>query len=66
MIDLFPWILIAVSIVLSVLSVLSFFSIPFVGFPVWSLALLLLGIGIGLLCSRKISFKIIAKDKASR
>ena len=64
MIDLFPWILIAVSIVLLVLS---FFSLPFVGFPVWSLTLLLLGIGIGLLCSRKISFKIIiAKDKPSR
>ena len=63
MIDLFPWILIAVSIVLLVLS---FFSLPFVGFPGWSLALLLLGIGIGLLRSRKISFKIIAKDKASR
>ena len=63
MIDLFPWILIAVSIVLLVLSL---FSLPFVGFPVWSLTLLLRGIGIGLLCSRKISFKIIAKDKASR
>lgn len=63
MIDLFPWILIAVSIVLLVLS---FFSLPFVGFPVWSLALLLFDIGIGLLYSRKISFKIIAKDKASR
>nr|DAW59561.1 MAG TPA: virulence factor membrane-bound polymerase [Inoviridae sp.] len=63
MINLFPWILIGVSIVLLVLS---FFSLPFIGFPVWSLALLVLGIGIGLLCSRKVSYKIVAKDKGTR
>jgi hypothetical protein len=63
MIDLFPWILVGVSLVLLVLS---FFSLPFIGFPIWSLALLVLGIGIGLLCSRKISYKIVAKDKGTR
>lgn len=63
MIDLFPWILVGVSLVLLVLS---FFSLPFIGFPIWSLALLVLGIGIGLLCSRKISYKIVAKDKVPR
>jgi hypothetical protein len=61
--NLFPWILVGVSLVLLVLS---FFSLPFIGFPIWSLALLVLGIGIGLLCSRKISYKIVAKDKGAR
>lgn len=57
------WYIIGVGIVLLALS---FFSLPYVGFPVWSLALLLIGFGIGLLCSRQIQLKIVAKDKASR
>lgn len=58
-----PWCIIGVGLVLLALS---FFSLPFVGFPAWSLSLLLIGFGIGLLCSRRVSFKIVAKDKASR
>lgn len=48
------------------LLVLSFFSLPYVGFPAWSLAMLLIGFGIGLLCSRRIQFKIVAKEKGTR
>lgn len=45
---------------------LSFFSLPFVGFPAWSLAMLLIGFGIGLLCARRVQFKIVAKERVSR
>ena len=48
------------------LLVLSFFSLPYVGFPVWSFALLLIGFGSGLLCSRRIQLKIVAKEKGTR
>lgn len=48
------------------LLVLSFFSLPYIGFPAWSLAMLLIGFGIGLLCSRRIQFKIVAKEKGTR
>lgn len=58
-----PWCCIGVGLLLLVLS---FFSLPYVGFPVWSLALLLVGFGIGLLCSHRVSFKIVAKEKGTR
>lgn len=58
-----PWYIIGFGIVLLVVS---FFSLPYVGFPAWSLGLLLVGFGIGLLCSRRVSFKIVAKEKGTR
>lgn len=58
-----PWYIIGFGIVLLVIS---FFSLPYVGFPAWSLGLLLIGFGIGLLCSRRVSFKIVAKEKGTR
>lgn len=57
-----PWCIIGFGVVLLALS---FFSLPYVGFPAWSLALLLIGFGIGLLCSR-VHFKIVAKEKGTR
>lgn len=58
-----PWCIIGFGVVLLALS---FFSLPYVGFPAWSLALLLIGFGFGLLCSRRIQFKIVAKEKGTR
>lgn len=58
-----PWCVIGVGIVLLALS---FFSLPFVGFPAWSLALLIIGFGFGLLCSHRVQFKIVAKEKGTR
>ncbi len=58
-----PWCCIGVGLLLLGLS---FFSLPFVGFPAWSLSLLLVGFGSGLLCSRRIQFKIVAKEKGTR
>lgn len=58
-----PWFIIVFGIVLLALS---FFSLPYVGFPAWSLALLLIGFGVGLLCTRRVSFKIVAKEKGTR
>lgn len=58
-----PWCCIGVGLLLLALS---FFSLPYVGFPAWSLALLLVGFGFGLLCSRRVSFKIVAKEKGTR
>lgn len=58
-----PWCLIGVGLLLLALS---FFSLPFIGFPAWSLALLLVGFGSGLLFSRRIQFKIVAKEKGTR
>lgn len=58
-----PWCCIGFGLLLLALS---FFSLPFVGFPAWSLALLLVGFGVGLLCSHRVSFKIVAKEKGTR
>lgn len=60
---MFPFILILMALVLLVLS---FFSLPFVGFPAWSIAMFLLGLGIGLAVSRRVAFKIVAKERVSR
>lgn len=60
---MFPWCIIVFGIVLLALS---FFSLPYIGFPAWSFALLLIGFGIGLLCSRRVQFKIVAKEKGTR
>jgi len=58
-----PWCCIGFGLLLLALS---FFSLPYVGFPAWSLALLLVGFGVGLLCSHRVSFKIVAKEKGTR
>lgn len=58
-----PWCIIGFGIVLLALS---FFSLPYVGFPAWSLAMLLVGFGSGLLCTRRVQFKIVAKEKGTR
>lgn len=60
---MFPWCIIGFGIVLLALS---FFSLPYIGFPAWSLALLLIGFGVGLLCSHRVQFKIVAKEKGTR
>lgn len=60
---MFPWCIIVFGIVLLALS---FFSLPYIGFPAWSLALLLIGFGVGLLCSHRVQFKIVAKEKGTR
>lgn len=48
------------------LLVVSFFTVGLAGFLVFSLSLLLTGFGGGLLCSRRVQFKIVAKEKGSR
>lgn len=58
-----PWCIIGFGIVLLALS---FFSLPFVGFPAWSISLLLIGFGSGLLCSHRVQFKVVAKEKETR
>lgn len=58
-----PWCIICFGIVLLGLS---FFSLPYIGFPAWSFALLLIGFGLGLLCSHRVQFKIVAKEKGTR
>lgn len=60
---MFPWCIIGFGIVLLALS---FFSLPYIGFPAWSLALLLIGFGVGLLCSHRVQFKIVAKERGTR
>lgn len=58
-----PWILIAASLFTLFLS---FFSIPLFGFAAWSISLLVLGFSIGLLVTRKVTYKIIPKARESR
>lgn len=48
------------------LVVVSFFTVGLAGFLVFCLSLLLIGFGGGLLCSRRIQFKIVAKEKGTR
>lgn len=48
------------------LVVVSFFTVGLAGFLVFCLSLLLVGFGCGLLCSRRIQFKIVAKEKGTR
>lgn len=48
------------------LVVVSFFTVGLAGFLVFSLSLLLVGFGGGLLCSRRVQFKIVAKERVSR
>lgn len=48
------------------LVVVSFFTVGLAGFLVFCLSLLLIGFGCGLLCSRRIQFKIVAKEKGTR
>lgn len=45
---------------------LSFFAVGLAGFFALCLSLLSLGFGGGLLCSRRIQLKIVAKDKGTR
>jgi uncharacterized membrane protein len=44
----------------------SFFTVGLAGFAVLCLSLLSLGFGVGLLCSRRVQFKIVAREKGSR
>ena len=48
------------------LLVVSFFTVGLAGFLVFSLSLLLVGFGGGLLCARRVQFKIVAKERVSR
>lgn len=48
------------------LVVVSFFTVGLAGFLVFCLSLLLIGFGGGLLCSRRIQFKIVAIEKGTR
>lgn len=48
------------------LLVVSFFTVGLVGFFVFGLSLLLVGFGCGLLCSRRVQFKIVGKERVSR
>lgn len=48
------------------LVVVSFFTVGLAGFLVFSLSLLLVGFGGGLLCSRRVQFKIVGKERVSR
>ena len=48
------------------LVVVSFFTVGLAGFLVFSLSLLLIGFGCGLLCARWIQLKIVGKERVSR
>lgn len=48
------------------LVVVSFFTVGLAGFLVFSLSLLLIGFGCGLLCSRRVQLEIVGKERVSR
>lgn len=48
------------------LVVVSFFTVGLAGFLVFSLSLLLVGFGCGLLCSRRVQLMIVRKERVSR
>lgn len=48
------------------LVVVSFFTVGFAGFLVFSLSLFLIGFGCGLLCARRVQLKIVGKERVSR
>lgn len=58
-----PWCCIGLGLLLLVVS---FFTVGFAGFLVFCVSLLSLGFGSGLLCSRRVQFKIVAKEKETR
>lgn len=57
------WFLIGLGLLLLALS---FFTVGLAGFFALCLSLLSIGFGSGLLCSRTIQFKIVAKEKGTR
>jgi hypothetical protein len=57
------WCLIGLGLLLLALS---FFTVGLAGFFALCLSLLSIGFGSGLLCSRRIQFKIVAKEKGTR
>lgn len=57
------WCLIGLGVLLLALS---FFTVGLAGFFALCLSLLFIGFGSGLLCSRRIQFKIVAKEKGTR
>ena len=57
------WCLIGLGLLLLALS---FFTVGLAGFFALCLSLFSLGFGSGLLCSRRIQFKIVAKEKGTR
>lgn len=57
------WCLIGLGLLLLVLS---FFTVGLAGFFAFALSLLSFGFGCGLLCARRVQFKIVAKEKGTR
>ena len=57
------WCLIGLGLLLLALS---FFTVGLAGFFAFALSLLSLGFGGGLLCARRVQFKIVAKEKGTR